>query len=631
MSAVNNAGVKNCFPLYNLSAVKEKIAARIIPFYTLNGDLETIKGRVSNSPSYTLNDQERQKIKEAFLNCNKLFSGKLLETLSKCPPEEIKTVLFDILADDEKGSILTNLEILLNALDKDDLENFARIDSNNFSNGFEKDKLLAEKALKSVIVTKGIAIWKELSYQIFYFCHHLLETFIAMTGFTEIGSQKKHFFESQNMGSYEAKAKFELYLALLAYPSIVFASAYALIGSAAFAGVATVVVIIGSLLFIPIYIRYLRPCPNQSYGLENLNQKMLQSENPPPFLRNDILNRIQDAFCSEKAVILTGDAGAGKTSVAESLAFLIAMQKAKKGAEFLNKAQMFSANAHQIKGIGSIDILSLQSIGETFKDHKKNFVLFIDEIATLYEKNTLSGDAVKPLLTFLDKYKNVILATTTEEYQKFIANDEPMMRRAVHIKVESMSNNELEAALYQYLHFKAPSLILEAGTISYIRENAKAYISKGSEVDGAMSLLKSAINKATYITFDKIEKEINLLKFQIGQIENDLLHGDQNDVSEKVKEYREKQEELKGKQAELSKKYKALEQIKKIEALNLKVKENCYQLAKNNQFDQWKIKYALHEILTQFLANRREKLGLPEGINKKLIKSILVEKNLTSS
>jgi ATPase family associated with various cellular activities (AAA) len=625
----------------NTPPLSQKMAAGFIPYYTMNNNLHCIKKKVNSNPVYVLNKEELAQVKEAFINCNNLFAEKLLNNLTQLPLDTVKKAISMAFETNDDAKIMTSLNRFLESLDENHLIEFSGSSKERLNQTLDKNVLLRDKALNSVLKNKGKAIWKELYTETSYFCHHLIQMFIAMTGYNEIGGGKANRYGPSEANSYEAKAKIEFYLTLLGYPSLLFASAFALIGSAALAGITTAVIVACSILFIPIYMRYLKPCPNQVTGLDNLNQKILRNESPL-FERADALNSIEDAFCSGKGVIIYGEPGAGKTSIADSLAALIVAKKAKEGAEFLNDAQMFSVNANQFKGYG-FDSVSFQSLSDQFGDFNKSFVLFIDEIASLYEKDPVTNNnSVKSFLTFLDKFPNVICATTSEEYEKFIKNDAPVLRRLMPVKIEPLKPEEMMIALYKYLHLKAPELIVEENplknegesqnAIAYIIEKALAFNPKTSKIDAAISLLKSAIVKATHITFNDLEKSINDLKLKIEYLENLLLHSDGADSAIHVNQYKQKQKDLKKAQDKLSIKKNALKQVKKIESISLKLKNQGYQLAVKADSEsanipkKWLVNYAKHQVITDFLLKERNDLGLPSGINKALIDDIIAQK-----
>lgn len=602
-------------------SVQNKIAATFVPYYALNEQIEGIKQRVLNNSSYTLSNSDRIVVQKAVLKCNKPFTGNILKNLSQLPCEEIKKVIFNILENDNETEIISTLDQLLKSLKLEDLMRFSSLGSEKLNEILKQHALLKNSVVRSAWYTKSKAVLKEILYEIFYFCHHLIDTFISISGFTEIGGRKSNRYVSSTMSSYEAKAKIEFYMALLAYPSLIFASFFAILGSAPAALIVTGGIIAASILFIPIYNRFLRPCPNQYTGLENLNKKVLRKENPPTFQRLDVLERIQNAFCAGKGVILTADSGIGKTTIATSLAELIVKKKTKKAAAFLNKAQLFSVNANQLKGTPSMDGLTFGALAEHFKEHARELILFIDEFPALFGPQR----ADKAFLTFCDNFPQVICATTRKEYEELIKKDHSINRRLVHIELDPLTPKELETVLYEYLHNKAPELFLEENIIPYIMEKASEFNSKTSQVDAALSLLKAAIVKASHITFEGLEKEINDLKIEIQYLKNHFRYSEN---AGSINVYEEKKAALTHAKKRLAEKTKTLNRIKKIEAITLEMKHRGYLLANretasNLSSKKWLTNYTAQQVLTQFIGDKRKELGLPRGLNRTLIDALV--------
>ncbi|MBS0634669.1 MAG: AAA family ATPase [Verrucomicrobia bacterium] len=596
-----------------------KLGSTFVPYFDLTREVKSLQQRVSANPAYTLSDSDLAKLEEAFTKCHTYFAHNVRELVVHFPDDQIKKAIFNALEHADEKTIKGALESFLKSLDEAKLVSFASINSEKLDEHLKKNSLLRDRALESVLSTKGKAIWKEIFYKVSYFAHHLIKTLIEFTGFSEVGG-RKHGRYHYGSGISEAESKIELYKAILAYPAVVFAGIYTAVGSTAVAAIATAAVLVATTLFIPFYLRYLQPCPHQYEGLSNLNQKILRNDYNPVFHRTDILDRIQNAFSSGKGVILTADRGVGKSSIKTALAELIVAKKAKNAAGFLNNAQMFYCEASQFKDMG-MERLNFTSIADTFEDHTKEFVLFIDEVASLFEADPTRGKLDKPFITFCDTFPNVICATTTKEYDEYIKDDEPANRRLVRIEVQPLTPKEVESALYQQLHHAAPELLLEDNVIPYIMEKAPEFNSKTSQIDGAMSLLKSAIAKASHITFDELEKSVNTLSLEKTFLENRLMHN-QSSLAE-LEEYEEKCLALKYAEATLQVRQKTLATIRKIEVLSLELKKEGHALATEQTKKAWLVNYAAQQILTRFIVQKRGELRLPTGINKTLVNEIL--------
>lgn len=610
---------------------RQKIASYIIPHYELSCGIESIKDKIRRDSAYALNSRDLSILKQAFISSHSAFGGKLLTSLSKLPPNKIFDVLMTFMNEEEgKVNVYETIDSFLEILDTGSLKKMAGLDDRKVQETIQVQAFLKNEALKSVLQVKGKAILKEFGVEVYYFIHHLIETFIYFTGLAEVkGHSKKNKYSSGEMSAFEAKSKFESYLILLGYPSLIFASSFGLLGSAGAAGLATAMIVTATLIMIPVYMRYLRPCPRQYEGIDNLNEKIMEKESAPIFKRRDVLMRIQNAFLAGKGVLLTANPGIGKTTVVDSLADLIVSGRCE---DFLKNSQVFSANAGKL-ALNTMDGLNFDGLDRTFKKYADEVVFFFDEIESIFQKNLLAGKVSELFLTFQDKFRYIICATTTEQYEKTIKDKEPAFnRRFVHIEIKPLEIDELTVALYDILHFKAPQLPVNEDVIPYIIGNASRYNPKTSQVDAATSLLSNAIVKATVLTGGEAEKEMNAISLELDSLQKNLLHKDSSSqYTEEIRKYRQLTENLKVKKKELEKQNRELAKIKTLEKACLTARNSAYKLAsgakRGNRIKtrEWLKKQAYHKILTGFLEQKKTEIGLPIAITKELIDRILQE------
>lgn len=620
-----NTGFITAFQ-HSLSAIKDNLGTKFIPYYDLDRKLESLQGRVKHNSNYVLTDEELNLLEDAFQNGNNFFGEKLFKKMTQLPLKKtIKTILSLLDKHEDESKIQSSLEHLLDLFDNKKLKLFTGLNDQEIKNTIEMQALLKEDAFKNVLKNKSKAILKELSSQFFYFCHHIIEMIISLTGLTEVGGRKRHRFENPEIGQYEAKSKLEFYLAILAYPSVIFCSSLAIVGSPALAVLCTALITISTITAIFLYMRYFRPCPQICSGLENLNQKVLRNDNPPNFHRKDILTRIQSAFLAGKGVILTADPGVGKTTLVDTFAEFIVSKECK---SFLLNAQLFSANANDMK---DFDGFSLSTAASVFAAHKNDFVLFVDEIESIFKHDANGNKNSESFLTFHDKFKYIICATTTKQYERTIKNSEDAFnRRFVQIEVKPLKPEELNIALHEYLHHRAPELILERDVIPYIMQEASKFNPKTSQIDAATSLLSTAIVSASLLTLDALEAECASIQLEVELTKKQFLHqGIPSVTDEEIEIFNQKLKALQERQAVLAVKQKCLDKIKRLEKLCLKFKWSCYLLAeeiKNGNADkqkEWLASQACYKIFSTFIAKKRQKLGLPASLNKKLIDRII--------
>ena len=143
--------------------------------------------------------------------------------------------------------------------------------------------------------------------------------------------------------------------------------------------------------------------------------------------------------------ILIGEAGVGKTAIAEGLASRIAVgdvPESLRGKEFvsLDLGSLIAGTKYR----GEFE-QRLKKIADEITAAKRSIILFIDEIHTLAEAGGAEGsidadDILKPALARGDL--QVIGATTAQEYKEFIAKDVTLDRRLHPILIDEPTNEE---------------------------------------------------------------------------------------------------------------------------------------------------------------------------------------------
>ena len=147
--------------------------------------------------------------------------------------------------------------------------------------------------------------------------------------------------------------------------------------------------------------------------------------------------------------ILVGDAGVGKTAIVEELVRRIKNKKVPKNLQ--NKKIIMLEMGSLVAGTkyrGEFE----EKLNKVIKELESNpeIILFIDEIHTIVNAGGAEGainasDILKPYLA-RGKIK-IIGATTTLEYNKFIAKDKALMRRFELIKVRESNIEETKEIL----------------------------------------------------------------------------------------------------------------------------------------------------------------------------------------
>ena len=202
---------------------------------------------------------------------------------------------------------------------------------------------------------------------------------------------------------------------------------------------------------------------------------------------------------------LIGDAGVGKTAVAEGLAQRIADGNVP---EELSEKRIFSLDLSAMlagaKYRGDFEE-RLKSVLEEAQSHKE-VILFIDELHMIVGTGAAEGaiDAASILKPPLARGNICLIgATTTEEYRKFIEKDSALERRFQPVRVEQPDESAaleiltgLREKLEQHHHVEITDSALSAA----VRLSAR-YISDRNLPDKAIDLIDEAAARARSIRY----------------------------------------------------------------------------------------------------------------------------------
>lgn len=201
-----------------------------------------------------------------------------------------------------------------------------------------------------------------------------------------------------------------------------------------------------------------------------------------------------------------GDAGVGKTAIAEGLAKLINVKKVPKE---LEDYKIYSCNMGSL--IAGCSLRGefeerLTSLLEGIKKEKS--ILYIDEIHTIMGTGGASADAANILKPYLTSGEiKVIGATTQSEYRKTIEKDSALDRRFSPVIIEQPSKEEtIEILLkikeyYEQFH----SCIYSNEIITNIVGLSEKYINDRCFPDKAIDIMDEA---GSYVRLNNIEDGI---------------------------------------------------------------------------------------------------------------------------
>ncbi len=209
----------------------------------------------------------------------------------------------------------------------------------------------------------------------------------------------------------------------------------------------------------------------------NLNKVAREGKLDPIIGREDEIQRIIQILCRRRKnnPILVGDAGVGKTAIAEGLALAIVEGKVP---SLLSKTTVYSLDMASLlagtKFRGDFEErlkLVLQALEK--KNEKEGSVLFIDEIHTIIGAGATSGgslDASNLLKPALSKgHIRCMGSTTFDEYRKYFEKDQALNRRFQKVDINEPSVEDtikiitgLKSKFEEHHHVLYPDAVIKS-------------------------------------------------------------------------------------------------------------------------------------------------------------------------
>lgn len=153
-----------------------------------------------------------------------------------------------------------------------------------------------------------------------------------------------------------------------------------------------------------------------------------------------------------RAVIITGDAGVGKTNKVDDLALRITENKT----ACLGGKKVITVNGAKLKGKGSYkesgeQLTRFEDLMKIIEGKEDEYILFIDEA------HNLDDNALQELKTLLlTKPIRIIFATTRKELKKTWIQDDALLSRCRKINIDSLEN--------EYRHYILQKILLKFNT-----------------------------------------------------------------------------------------------------------------------------------------------------------------------
>lgn len=291
----------------------------------------------------------------------------------------------------------------------------------------------------------------------------------------------------------------------------------------------------------------------------NLTELARQEKLDPVIGRDTEIRRIMQVLLrrSKSNPVLIGEAGTGKTAIAEGLAQRIVSGDVP---EMLKNKELVSLDLGALvagaKFRGEFED-RLKSVLKTIKAQEGKIILFIDELHTLVGTGASEGsmDASNMLKPALARGElRTIGATTTKEYQKYIEKDAALERRFQPIYVAEPSIEDTIFILrgikekYEVHHGVR---ITDEAIVAAVKLSSR-YISDRFLPDKAVDLVDEATS-ALRMEIDSMPEELDNMKREIKHLEivrAGLISNKDNNFSKKSKINKEL-EELKEKANQL--------------------------------------------------------------------------------
>lgn len=248
--------------------------------------------------------------------------------------------------------------------------------------------------------------------------------------------------------------------------------------------------------------------------------------------------------------VLVGEPGVGKTAIVEGLAQSIVRGDVprdllKKRILCLDLAAMIAGTKYR----GEFEERMKRVMKEVREN--RNIILFIDELHTLIGAGGPEGqmDASNMLKPALSRGEmQVIGATTTKEYRKYIEKDSALERRFQKVSVEEPTEAEaieiLEGVKDKYEDFHR--VVFDEGTIPLIVKYSMRYVNERFLPDKALDIMDEA-GASKKIGGDKRPPELDSLQKTIDEMSEEKRRLVQNQEYERAAMVRDKVVELRRK------------------------------------------------------------------------------------
>lgn len=301
----------------------------------------------------------------------------------------------------------------------------------------------------------------------------------------------------------------------------------------------------------------------------NLTKLAAENKLDPVIGRDIEINRVIQILArrTKNNPVLIGEAGVGKTAIAEGLAARMAAQdvpESLKGKELLSLDLGLMIAGTKYRGEFEE---RMKNVMKEVERAEGNVILFVDELHTLVGAGGAEGslDASNMLKPALSRGEvRIIGATTLKEYQKYIEKDAALTRRFQSVFVAEPSVEDGIAILrglrdkYELFH----GVRITDGAIVAAVELSSRYISERFLPDKAIDLVDEAAsglrialeNKPPLL--EETDRKIRRLEIERQALQKDIDGDHAKEIKERIKAIDKEIADLKEKTSELNLKWK---------------------------------------------------------------------------
>ena len=580
-----------------------------------------LEGQIERLGHPNLSQQEFQTIKASVAVSHKWFFAATgaKNRLQQLSNEKVQRIIDGILTHATENEMSRTLDQFLQLLSPQQLQGLIHLAADDALAGELQTKAdLAEEALQGLFSKHNQAVLKEFWPEIKGFIYYMMELAVSLTGVDDLAPEREH----SSVSSGEAQYRLKMYMDFILYPATIFATIMTYVKHGPTAFLITALSLVSAISFVAVYKRFLRPCPNRCYGLENMLLDK-SKETTPNYFRLDIFRQMDEAFAARKGVLLIGDAGVGKTSIMEGYAMRVRQGK---NTGLGQKFQFFAGDGDSYKS----------SSGFSYIKHKFNYwnnevCFFIDEFHAIFDSQDDVGNKGNAFKNFENKFRYIVGATTRKEFKQFLEGKETIERRFIPVVVNQMEENEIIPALLHFLHITHPELEISENVLAKICAEAPRFKRNTTLIDASTALLRLAISKVTDLDRQPLEFELETKQQELSTHKRRMDHTKSNSAENRVTLNRLKLE-LQQIENALRLKQEQAAQIQKSEKVYLALKQNSYRWAAEAQDPRYRMKWLQNEAALKSydkkLHAERMKAGLAPCLNEALIEQVLGEQVL---